>query len=200
MLRFFAALAASCFPVAVASAANPVVVIETSLGTFKVELFDDKAPATVKNFLAYVDDKHYDNTIFHRVIGKPNSDRDFMIQGGGFGTDKKEKPAKPPIPNESANGLSNVRGTIAMARKSDPNSAAAQFYINVADNTYLDRANARDRAGYCVFGKVIEGMDVVDKIKGMKIGDATMETAGDPERSGTVPVEDVVIKSIRRAG
>lgn len=179
-------------------AANPIVVIDTSMGPIKVELFEDKAPVTVRNFLAYVDDKHYDGTIFHRVIGKPNSNRDFMIQGGGFGPDKKEKATKPPIQNESANGVSNTRGTIAMARMNAPDSAAAQFYINVIDNPYLDRANARDRVGYCVFGKVLEGMDVVDKIKEVKIGEATLESKAGADRSSTVPVENVVIKSVKR--
>ena len=173
--------------------------METSMGTIKIELFEDKAPITVKNFLAYVDDKYYDGTIFHRVMAKPNSEKDFMIQGGGFGTDKKERPTKAAIQNESTNGISNSRGTIAMARTNAPHSATSQFYINVADNTFLDRANARDRFGYCVFGKVIEGLDVVDKIKGVKIGEATLEMKGGSDRSNTVPVEDVVIKSVRRA-
>ena len=183
---------------ATARAANPIVVMETSMGPIKIELFEDKAPGTVQNFLAYVNDKHYDGTIFHRVIGKPNSDRDFMIQGGGFGPDKKEKPTKEPIQNESTNNLSNTRGTIAMARLNAPNSAAAQFYINLVDNTYLDRANARDKVGYCVFGKVLEGMDVVDKIKEVKIGEATLETKSGPDKSNTVPVENVIIKSVTR--
>ena len=121
-----------------AHAANPIVVMETSLGTIKIELFEDKAPETVKNFLSYVDDKHYDGTIFHRVIGT------FMIQGGGFSADKKEKPSKPPIKNESSNGISNSRGTIAMARETAPGSATCEFYINVVDNPRLDRANAKD--------------------------------------------------------
>jgi cyclophilin family peptidyl-prolyl cis-trans isomerase len=175
-------------PVA-ARAANPVVVMETSMGTVKIELDPDKAPITVKNFLAYVDEKHYDNTIFHRVIGKENSKRDFMIQGGGMEAGFKEKKTKDPIKNEAANGLSNKRGTIAMARTMDPDSATAQFYINVADNTFLDK-NA-DSAGYAVFGKVIEGLDIVDKIK-------AVETSGDLGRPhANAPVKDVVIKSIR---
>ena len=129
-----------------ARAANPVVVMETSLGTIKIELFEDKAPITVKNFLSYVDDKFYDNTVFHRVIDG------FMNQGGGFSTDKKEKPTKEPIKNESANGLSNKKYTIAMARTPQPDSASAQFYINQNDNLGLDRANADDGVVYCVFG------------------------------------------------
>jgi cyclophilin family peptidyl-prolyl cis-trans isomerase len=179
-------------PVGSAAAANPIVVVETSLGTIKVELFEDKAPVTVKNFLSYVDDKHYDGTIFHRVIGN------FMIQGGGFSADKKEKPSKPPIENEAANGISNARGTIAMARETAPNTATSEFYINVVDNTRLDRDKAKDGHGYCVFGKVIEGMDVVDKIKAVRTGEATLERKSGADKSNTVPVEDVVIKSVRR--
>jgi peptidyl-prolyl cis-trans isomerase B (cyclophilin B) len=175
------------------NAANPVVVVDTNHGAVKIELFPDKAPLTVKNFLDYVDAKHYDGTVFHRVIGKENSDdgRDFMIQGGGFDADMKEKATKAPVKNEGGNGLSNVRGTIAMARTSDPDSATAQFYVNVGDNTFLDRAKARDGAGYTVFGRVIEGMDVVDKIKAVR--------TGVKNRMPNVPVETVQIKSIRRA-
>lgn len=173
-----------------ARAANPVVLIETSMGNIKVELYEEKAPISVKNFLSYVDDKHYDGTIFHRIIGKENADRDFMIQGGGYDKDMKEKKTKPPIKNEAGNGLSNVRGTIAMARTNVPDSATSQFYINVGDNTFLDRANSRDNVGYAVFGRVIEGMDVVDKIKAVK--------TGTKNGMGNVPVEPVVIKSIKR--
>ena len=164
---------------------NPMVTLATTMGDMKVELYADKAPITVKNFLDYVDDKHYDGTIFHRVI------RGFMIQGGGFEPSLKEKPSKDPIKNESYNGLKNERGTIAMARTNDPNSATSQFFINVMDNGILDRANARDKVGYCVFGKVIEGMDVVDKIKAVET-----RKVGDYEN---VPVKDVVIESVRRA-
>src|SRR5262249_25622685 len=145
-------------------------VIKTNQGTIKVELFEKDAPETVKNFLKYVDDKHYDDTIFHRVI------EDFMIQGGGFkkgfsdikdekDVEKYRNKTRDPIKNESDNGLSNKRGTLAMARTNKPDSATDQFYINVKDNEGLDKAKARDKVGYCVFGKVIEGMDVVDKIK-----------------------------------
>jgi cyclophilin family peptidyl-prolyl cis-trans isomerase len=173
-----------------ARAANPVVAMDTSKGMIKIELFEDKAPGSVKNFLAYVADKHYDGTVFHRVIGKENSDdgRDFMIQGGGFTADMKQKPTKEPIKNEAGNGVSNLRGTIAMARTSDPDSATAQFFINVGDNKFLDRAQARDGAGYTVFGRVIEGMDVVDKIKAVPTG----------VKGGMAnwPKEDVVIKSV----
>jgi cyclophilin family peptidyl-prolyl cis-trans isomerase len=148
-------------------------------------LFADKSPITVKNFLKYVDDKHYDGTIFHRVIS------DFMIQGGGMVPGLKEKKTGEPIKNESSNGLSNVRGTLAMARTKEPDSATAQFFINLKDNLFLDKAKARDRVGYAVFGKVISGMDVVDKIKQVET-----KTRGDHEN---VPVQDVVIRSVRRA-
>jgi cyclophilin family peptidyl-prolyl cis-trans isomerase len=167
-----------------ARAANPVVVMETNMGTIVIELYEDKAPITVKNFLQYVDDKHYDGTIFHRVIDG------FMIQGGGYEPGLKERKTRPPIKNESNNGLSNLRGTIAMARTSEPDSATAQFFINVKDNTFLDRANARDKVGYCVFGRVIEGMDVVDKIKAVK---TTRKGFHDD-----VPEKDVIILSVRR--
>jgi cyclophilin family peptidyl-prolyl cis-trans isomerase len=159
---------------------NPVVVMETSMGTIKIELYEKKAPRTVKNFLDYVDEKHYDGTIFHRVIP------DFMIQGGGMTPNMKEKPTRAPIGNESNNGLKNERGTIAMARTDEPDSATSQFFINVKNNNFLDRDKARDGHGYCVFGKVIEGMDVVDKIRFVPTG------------RGDVPQEDVLIKSVRR--
>jgi cyclophilin family peptidyl-prolyl cis-trans isomerase len=130
-----------------------------------------------------VDDKFYDGTVFHRVISN------FMIQGGGFEPGMKEKKSKDPIKNESFNGLPNKRGTIAMARTGVPDSATAQFFINVKDNDFLDKANARDRVGYAVFGKVIEGMDVVDKIREVETANA-----GGHEN---VPVQDVIIKSVR---
>src|SRR5262245_59984874 len=159
MKRFLlAAVAFGLFAGASARAANPVVVMETSHGTIKIELDQEKAPITVKNFLAYVDDKFYDGTVFHRVMNG------FMIQGGGF-AEGKEKQTKDAIKNEAGNGLSNARGTIAMARLPDPDSATAQFYINHKDNSRsLDRRFAQDGFGYAVFGKVTEGMDVVDKI------------------------------------
>jgi peptidyl-prolyl cis-trans isomerase B (cyclophilin B) len=179
-----------------ADAKNPVVVMKTSAGTIKIELFEDKAPISVKNFLTYVDDKHYDGTIFHRVIST------FMVQGGGFkkglnkvtdpeDLEKYEKKTKAAIKNESSNGLENKRGTLAMARTSRADSATAQFFINVKDNDFLDKANANDGVGYAVFGKVIEGMDVVDKIKGVK-------TKTLFRGFGDVPVEDVVIESVKR--
>ncbi len=165
-------------------AANPVIALETTAGTIKIELFEDKAPITVKNILSYVDDKHYDNTIFHRVI--PN----FMVQGGGFEPGMKEKRTKDPIKNEGGNGLSNLVGTVAMARTSVPDSATAQFFINVNDNTFLDRAQSRDGVGYAVFGRVIEGMDVVNKIKAVRTGQKGPH--------GDVPEQDVIIKTARR--
>jgi peptidyl-prolyl cis-trans isomerase A (cyclophilin A) len=150
------------------------------MGDIVVELDADKAPKTVANFLQYVKAGQYNGTIFHRVI------ENFMIQGGGMTPDMKEKPTRPPIPLESRNGLSNVRGTIAMARTMDPNSATAQFFINVKDNPFLDAANARDGNGYAVFGKVVEGLDVVDKIKAVPTGNKP------PHQN--VPLEPVVIK------
>jgi cyclophilin family peptidyl-prolyl cis-trans isomerase len=168
-----------------AAAGNPVVVIETSLGTVKAELYPDKAPITVKNFLEYVDAKHYDGTIFHRVIDG------FMVQGGGFDKAMAEKPTRAPIRNEAANGLRNVVGTLAMARTAVPDSATAQFYINVKDNAFLDHKDPSPRGiGYAVFGKVTAGMEVVDRIKKVRTGNRN--------GMGDVPVEPVIIKSIRR--
>jgi cyclophilin family peptidyl-prolyl cis-trans isomerase len=164
---------------------KPVVVMDTSLGKIKIELDPEKAPITVTNFLHYVDEKHYDGTIFHRVIP------DFMIQGGGHDADFKEKQTREPIKNESANGLANKRGTIAMARTNEPDSATAQFFINTVDNPRLDRTGAADKVGYAVFGKVIEGMDVVDKIRRVETG----SKGGHDD----VPLQTVVIRSVRRA-
>ncbi|MDR3358187.1 MAG: peptidyl-prolyl cis-trans isomerase [Desulfovibrio sp.] len=142
---------------------NTVILLETSSGDVLLELFADKAPKTVENFLRYVDDGFYRNTIFHRVI--PG----FMIQGGGLSTRMEEKPAGAPVENEADNGLANERGTIAMARAGEPHSATAQFFINLDDNAFLNHAaSTPDGWGYCVFGKVVEGMDVVDKIAGVK--------------------------------
>lgn len=148
-----------------AKAANPTVLFKTSLGDIKVELYPEKAPITVKNFLQYVNEGHYNHTIFHRVIDG------FMIQGGGFTANMQQKPVHAAIVNEADNGLKNTKGTLAMARTGEVNSATAQFFINVSDNSFLDfRAkNPRDY-GYCVFGKVTEGMNVVDKIKAVKTG------------------------------
>lgn len=168
-----------------ATAANPVVVMETSEGTIKIELYPDKAPKTVANFLKYAEDKHYDGTIFHRVIGN------FMIQGGGFNPDMSEKDTRAPIPLEVGKGLSNTRGTIAMARTNDPNSATSQFFINVEDNARgLDPRPGSE--GYAVFGKVTEGMDVVDKIKKVETGNKGFHQ--------DVPLKPVTIKSVRKEG
>ena len=161
---------------------KPRVVMETNYGKITIELNAEKAPVTVKNFLQYVDDKHYDGTIFHRIIP------DFMIQGGGMEPGLKEKKTKDPIKNEGGNGLSNERGTIAMARTPDPDSATAQFFINTVDNKRLDRND--ESAGYAVFGKVIDGMKVVDEIRRVETG----AQGGHKD----VPVKDVVIKSVRR--
>jgi peptidyl-prolyl cis-trans isomerase A (cyclophilin A) len=158
---------------------NPIVRMETSLGEIAIELDGAQAPATVANFLDYVKAGHYDGLVFHRVIGG------FMIQGGGFDPQMRQRPTRAPIPNESANGLSNQRGTIAMARTSAPNSATAQFFINVVDNESLDRERAQDGWGYCVFGRVATGMDVVDRIA------AVPTAARGPMRD--VPHEPVVI-------
>jgi cyclophilin family peptidyl-prolyl cis-trans isomerase len=165
---------------------NPVVVMETSMGTVKIELFADKAPITVKNFLEYVDDKHYDGTIFHRVMP------DFMIQGGGFMPGMRQKKQRESIKNESNNGVSNLEGTLAMARTNHPDSATDQFFINVANNSRLDRSAGN--AGYAVFGKVISGMDVVDRIRKVPARDLPPELGGHEK----VPLQDVMIISIRR--
>jgi peptidyl-prolyl cis-trans isomerase B (cyclophilin B) len=145
----------------------PRVLLQTSAGNITVELDRAKAPATVDNFLTYVRDGFYDGTIFHRVIKK------FMLQGGGFTTDFQQKPTRPPVRNEADNGLKNLRGTIAMARTSNPQSATAQFFINTVDNDFLDfRDQTQTGWGYAVFGKVVEGMDTVDKIENLPTGSA----------------------------
>ena len=167
---------------AATAAKNPKVRIKTNKGDIVLELNAAKAPVTVENFMGYVNKKHYDGTVFHRVIGS------FMIQGGGFtqsGTTLTEKSTGKGIANESKNGLKNDRGTIAMARTSDPNSATAQFFINVVNN---DMLNYPGNGGYAVFGKVLEGMDTVDKIK-------AVATRADPRLGGDVPVETVTIQS-----
>lgn len=167
---------------------KPTVVITTSLGEIVIELDPEKAPITVENFLQYVDDKHYDGTIFHRVI------KDFMIQGGGFGADMIQKSNRDPIKNEADNGLTNEIGTIAMARTSIVNSATSQFFINTKSNVSLNHTSSDPRGfGYCVFGKVIDGMDIVVKIKNVATG---------PGPRGLmrkdVPVETITIESVRR--
>lgn len=164
---------------------NPKVLIKTTKGDITVELYPDKAPLSVKNFLSYVDEKFYDGTIFHRVM------KGFMIQAGGLSSDLKEKPGKSPIKNEAANGLKNKRGTIALGRTSEVHSATCHFYINHADNSFLDhRNNTPEGFGYAVFGKVIKGMDVVDAIASAK----TMIKYD----AANVPRETITIISIRR--
>ncbi|MBL8451558.1 MAG: peptidyl-prolyl cis-trans isomerase [Zoogloea sp.] len=158
------------------------VKLTTNHGDIVLELDAEKAPETVKNFLAYVEAGHYNNTVFHRVING------FMIQGGGFEPGMKQKPCGEPIQNEANNGLKNDAGTIAMARTNAPHSATAQFFINVADNDFLNhRSPDMQGWGYCVFGKVSEGMDVVEKIKGVKTGSSGFHQ--------DVPKEDVIIQS-----
>ncbi len=158
-----------------------MIKLHTNFGVIALELDAEKAPESAKNFLAYAEAGHYDNTIFHRVIDG------FMIQGGGFEPGMKQKPCKAPIKNEADNGLKNNAYTIAMARTSDPHSATAQFFINVADNEFLNfKAPNGNGWGYCVFGKVVEGTDVVDKIKGVKRGNAGFHQ--------DVPKEDVIIE------
>ena len=150
-----------------AHAANPIVEFETNQGNFKIELYPDKAPKTVSNFLNYVDNGFYKETIFHRVISN------FMIQGGGFTREMSEKKTQPPITNESNNGLVNSAGTVAMARTNDPNSATAQFFINLIDNNFLNYTSPEPSSvGYCVFGKIIEGMNVVYKIGQLPTGNS----------------------------
>ncbi|CAH2911209.1 MAG: Peptidyl-prolyl cis-trans isomerase PpiA precursor (EC [uncultured Paraburkholderia sp.] len=160
-------------------AAHPSVLLKTSEGDIRVELYPEKAPKTVANFLDYVKSGQYSGTIFHRVI------RGFMIQGGGYTQSFAEKPTRAPIPLESRNGLKNTAGTLAMARTSDPNSATAQFFINTVDNAGLNYPNP-DGNGYAVFGKVVEGMDIVEKIKKVKTGSKGFHQ--------DVPVDDVVIE------
>ena len=163
---------------------NPVVIMETSMGTVKIELFKDKAPISVRNFLSYVKDAYYDGTIFHRVI------KTFMVQGGGMDENMQPKKTKFAIKNEATNGLKNTRGTLAMARTSMVDSATSQFFINVVDNGFLDHTGKTpDRFGYAVFAQVIEGMDVVDAIREVKTGNK----GGHQD----VPVEPVFINSIR---
>lgn len=160
------------------------VQLRTSQGNITLELNQSKAPLSVENFLKYVDKGHYSGTIFHRVI------KGFMIQGGGFDATMKQKATDKPIKNEGGNGLKNTKYTVAMARTSVPDSATSQFYINVADNAFLDRANSRDGVGYAVFGKVIAGTQIVDKI----VANPTGEKGGMPD----VPVETITITEVVR--
>ncbi|CAH0355614.1 Peptidyl-prolyl cis-trans isomerase cyp18 [Aquabacterium sp. CECT 9606] len=173
-------MAAAIGGLTMGSALAQTVKLSTSEGDIVVQLDAAKAPKTVENFVQYVKSGHYNGTVFHRVI------KTFMIQGGGMTPDLKEKPTRAPIPLESRNGLSNVRGTLAMARTSIPDSATAQFFINVKDNNFLDAAQSPDGNGYAVFGKVVQGMDVVDKIR--------MVETGQKGPHGDVPVKPIVIK------
>lgn len=158
-----------------------MITLHTNFGLIKLALFADKAPVTVENFKSYVKDGHFDGTIFHRVIDG------FMIQGGGFTQEMEQKETKAPIKNEANNRVSNKKGTIAMARTNDPHSATCQFFINVANNNFLDfSSESRDGWGYCVFGEVVEGLDVVDKIKAVRTG----RKFGHAD----VPVDNVVIE------
>ena len=179
--HFATRLAALLLAVALPCAAwAQKVVLSTSEGDITLELDREKAPRTVDNFLQYVKSGHYDGTIFHRVIDN------FMIQGGGMQANMTEKPTRAPIPLEARNGLQNLRGTVAMARTMVPDSATAQFFINVRDNPFLDAANARDGHGYAVFGKVVAGMDVVDRIK------AVPTTSRGPHQN--VPATPIIIR------
>lgn len=163
---------------------NPTVILHTNFGAITLELFEDQAPLSVANFIQYARDGHYDGTLFHRVISN------FMIQGGGFDADFQQKPTRDPIRNEADNGLSNARGTVAMARTNDPHSATSQFFINVTDNTFLDhRSPASGQTwGYAVFGRVTDGMDVVDAIRQVETGRRSFHQ--------DVPVEDVIIQRV----
>lgn len=170
------------------AAANPQVEFKTNVGSFVVELYADKAPATVDNFLRYVKDGFYKGTIFHRVI--PG----FVVQGGGFTKDYQQKPTREPVKNEAANGLKNETATLAMARTSDPNSATAQFFINLGNNSFLDhRAPTPREYGYTVFGRVVKGMDVVHKIAAIPTGAAGPLPAEVPKQ--TVIVEETKVLS-----
>jgi peptidyl-prolyl cis-trans isomerase A (cyclophilin A) len=190
-----AAMPGQAAPASEASAkplpSGPVVVLDTSLGAIKLVLNKEKAPITVENFLKYVRARHYDGLVFHRVI------QNFMIQGGGYDSALVEKPTREPIKNEASNGLRNSRGTIAMARTNAPNSATSQFFINLKENARLDYGIGG--AGYAVFGEVVEGMDVVDKIAAVT---TTLKSGKDPKTGQEIPMQDVpfvsvVIKSAR---
>jgi peptidyl-prolyl cis-trans isomerase B (cyclophilin B) len=163
---------------------NPQVMLETSMGNIKIELFKEKAPITVRNFLSYVKEGHYDGLIFHRVI------KDFMVQGGGMNENMEIKKPKFAIKNEATNGLLNKRGTLAMARTAVVDSATCQFFINTVDNAFLDHTGKhQDHFGYCVFGQVIDGMDVVDQIRAVKTGNKNGHS--------DVPLEPVFITSAK---
>ncbi len=181
MKKILAALAALLCATSV-WAANPLVELKTNQGMVTIELYADKAPKTVENFLQYARDGFYNGTIFHRVIDN------FMIQGGGFETGMKERPTRAPIQNEAKNGLKNQTGTLAMARTADPHSASAQFFVNLKDNTFLDYPG-RDGWGYAVFGKVTQGMDIVNKIAKVPTGNFGFHQ--------NVPTTPVVIESVK---
>lgn len=187
MKQLFIALSAMMFCVT-AHAANPQVELKTNKGIIVIELYPEKAPETVQNFLGYVNDEFYDGTIFHRVIGG------FMIQGGGFSQSYEQKKTSDPIPNEADNGLKNEIGTIAMARTNHPHSATSQFFINVADNAFLDFRSPTSRGyGYAVFGRVVKGMDVVNKI-------ATAPTGNGGPFAKDVPLDAVIIEQATLIG
>ncbi len=184
LITLFSLLLVVSFSSPSLAAANPRVKVETSLGSFVLELNEQKAPKTVKNFLDYVKSGYYNGTIFHRVIDG------FMVQGGGFTTDYQRKQTNAPIMNEADNGLTNTRGTIAMARTADPHSATAQFFINVKDNDFLNHSSKTPRGwGYTVFGQVVQGMDTIDKIRKVRTG------AGGPFPTD-VPQTQIVIKKM----
>jgi len=172
------------------SAENPRVLMKTTDGDITIELYADKSPITVENFLRYADEGHYDGTVFHRVISN------FMIQAGGFDAELTEKETRGPIVNESKNKLHNTRGTLAMARTSDPDSAAAQFFINQRSNLRLDWSGGKD--GYTVFGEVVDGMQVVDIISLTDTGSAQAQTTRGPAVFQDVPVQPIVILSVTR--
>ena len=164
-------------------ATNTIITVKTSLGDIKLELFNDKAPITAENFEKYIKSNYFTNSIFHRVI------KDFMVQGGGFTTEMEEKETMSPIKNEANNKISNERGTIAMARTNDPHSASAQFFINLKDNTFLDfKSETTQGWGYCVFGKITEGIEVIDEI--------AMVDTGSYGPHQDVPKDPVIIKEI----
>ena len=184
LLRMCALLALAAAAPLAHAATNPVIEMITSMGTVRIELYPDKAPKTVENFLQYTKDRFYDGTVFHRVI--PG----FMVQGGGFTAEMEQKKTREPIANEAQNGLKNETGTLAMARTSNPHSATAQFFINVANNEFLNFTGPTQQGfGYCVFGRVTQGMDVVNKIVAVPTGN----------RSGhqNVPLKPIIIQSMR---
>lgn len=172
-----------------AAEGDVLVDVTTNAGVIRLELYPTKAPKTVENFLAYAKSGHFEGTVFHRVIS------DFMIQGGGMAADLKEKSTEPPIVNESANGLKNVKYSVAMARTSEPHSATSQFFINTGDNAFLDKANAQDGVGYAVFGRVTTGQEVVDKISAVKTTTKRDPASGAP--MADVPVEPITIISVK---